>query len=84
MIFYYLNLAKYFQPIDGMVSVAHMNYWLAKFLSHKNIIFIGQDLAYSKDQSSHAKDFIHEKLHEGHFQKMKIFSQASLTVEKAR
>ncbi|EAH8754645.1 TPA: motility associated factor glycosyltransferase family protein [Campylobacter jejuni] len=67
--FYYLNLAKYFQPIDGMVSVAHMNYWLAKFLSHKNIIFIGQDLAYSKDQSSHAKDFIHEKLHEGHFQK---------------
>ncbi|EOI0600852.1 motility associated factor glycosyltransferase family protein [Campylobacter jejuni] len=67
--FYYLNLAKYFQPIDGIVSVAHMNYWLAKFLSHKNIIFIGQDLAYSKDQSSHAKDFIHEKLHEGHFQK---------------
>ncbi|HED7556124.1 TPA: motility associated factor glycosyltransferase family protein, partial [Campylobacter jejuni] len=67
--FYYLNLVKYFQPIDGIVSVAHMNYWLAKFLSHKNIIFIGQDLAYSKDQSSHAKDFIHEKLHEGHFQK---------------
>ncbi|HEF5309409.1 TPA: motility associated factor glycosyltransferase family protein [Campylobacter jejuni] len=67
--FYYLNLVKYFKPIDGIVSVAHMNYWLAKFLSHKNIIFIGQDLAYSKDQSSHAKDFIHEKLHEGHFQK---------------
>ncbi|ECL1094468.1 motility associated factor glycosyltransferase family protein, partial [Campylobacter jejuni] len=67
--FYYLNLTKYFQPIDGIISVAHMNYWLAKFLSHKNIIFIGQDLAYSKDQSSHAKDFIHEKLHEGHFQK---------------
>ncbi|EEP3417216.1 motility associated factor glycosyltransferase family protein [Campylobacter jejuni] len=67
--FYYLNLVKYFQPIDEIVSVAHMNYWLAKFLSHKNIIFIGQDLAYSKDQSSHAKDFIHEKLHEGHFKR---------------
>ncbi|HDZ4986261.1 TPA: motility associated factor glycosyltransferase family protein [Campylobacter jejuni] len=58
-----------FGLLAGNLSVAHMNYWLAKFLSHKNIIFIGQDLAYSKDQSSHAKDFIHEKLHEGHFQK---------------
>ncbi|HDZ4342191.1 TPA: motility associated factor glycosyltransferase family protein [Campylobacter jejuni] len=58
-----------FGLLEGNLSVAHMNYSLAKFLSHKNIIFIGQDLAYSKDQSSHAKDFIHEKLHEGHFQK---------------
>ncbi|ELH5688360.1 motility associated factor glycosyltransferase family protein [Campylobacter jejuni] len=58
-----------FGLLAGNLSVAHMNYNVSKNLFFKNIILIGQDLAYSKDQSSHAKDFIHEKLHEGHFQK---------------
>ncbi|HEF1257773.1 TPA: motility associated factor glycosyltransferase family protein, partial [Campylobacter coli] len=69
--FYYLDLIKYFKPIDGAVSVAHMNYSLIKLLSYKNIVLIGQDLAYSKDCCSHAEDFIHRQLHEGDFEKDK-------------
>lgn len=42
------------------LSVAHMNYELAINLNYKNIILIGQDLAYAKDGSSHSKGFIHE------------------------
>ncbi|EAI2978481.1 DUF115 domain-containing protein [Campylobacter coli] len=48
-----------------------MNYALAVTLKHKNIILIGQDLAYSEDSSSHAEGFIHEDLHEGDFQRDK-------------
>ncbi|EAJ9014101.1 motility associated factor glycosyltransferase family protein [Campylobacter jejuni] len=51
------------------LSVAHMNYELAINLNYKNIILIGQDLAYAKDGSSHSKGFIHEKLHDGHHQR---------------
>ncbi|MBF7043664.1 motility associated factor glycosyltransferase family protein, partial [Campylobacter volucris] len=38
-------------------SVATMAYFLAMHLEHKNIIFIGQDLAYAKDGSSHPKEY---------------------------
>jgi len=36
-------------------SCANMAYQLAYVLGHKNIIFIGQDLAFGKDGASHAK-----------------------------
>ncbi|EAK2379843.1 motility associated factor glycosyltransferase family protein [Campylobacter jejuni] len=52
-------------------SVAHMAYEFATHLSHKNIIFIGQDLAYAKDGFSHTKDYSNLDKHEGHFQRDK-------------
>ncbi|WP_240692730.1 motility associated factor glycosyltransferase family protein [Campylobacter jejuni] len=48
------------------LSVAHMNYELAINLNYKNIILIGQDLAYAKDGSSHSKGFLYEDFHKGH------------------
>ncbi|EAL1801979.1 motility associated factor glycosyltransferase family protein, partial [Campylobacter jejuni] len=47
------------------LSVAHMNYELAINLNYKNIILIGQDLAYAKDGSSHSKGFLYEDFHKG-------------------
>ncbi|VEH95030.1 motility accessory factor [Campylobacter insulaenigrae] len=38
-------------------SVANMAYKLATNLNHKNIIFIGQDLAYAENGDSHPKDY---------------------------
>ncbi|MBF7067249.1 motility associated factor glycosyltransferase family protein, partial [Campylobacter volucris] len=35
-------------------SVAHMAYTLASYLNHKNIVLIGQDLAYGQNKVSHA------------------------------
>ncbi|EHP0960140.1 motility associated factor glycosyltransferase family protein, partial [Campylobacter coli] len=52
-------------------SVAHMAYEFATHLSHKNIIFIGQDLAYAKDGFSHTKDYKNLDKHEGHFRRDK-------------
>ncbi|HEG1412466.1 TPA: motility associated factor glycosyltransferase family protein, partial [Campylobacter jejuni] len=52
-------------------SVAHMAYEFSTHLSCKNIIFIGQDLAYAKDGFSHTKDYSNLDKHEGHFQRDK-------------
>ncbi|MBF7045414.1 motility associated factor glycosyltransferase family protein [Campylobacter volucris] len=52
----YLKL-KDFGKLHSSPSVAHMAYFLAIHLEHKNIIFIGQDLAYAKDGSSHPKEY---------------------------
>ncbi|WP_234284662.1 motility associated factor glycosyltransferase family protein, partial [Campylobacter sp. TTU-622] len=52
-------------------SVAHMSYELATNLSYKNIILIGQDLAYGEDGFSHTKDYCNLDKHEGHFQRDK-------------
>ncbi|EPU0144943.1 motility associated factor glycosyltransferase family protein [Campylobacter jejuni] len=52
-------------------SVAHMAYEFATHLNYKNIIFIGQDLAYAKDGFSHTKDYKNLDKHEGHFQRDK-------------
>ncbi|EAL4983717.1 DUF115 domain-containing protein [Campylobacter jejuni] len=52
-------------------SVAHMAYEFATHLNHKNIIFIGQDLAYAKDGFSHTKDYKNLDKHEGHFRRDK-------------
>ncbi|MBK1991597.1 motility associated factor glycosyltransferase family protein [Campylobacter sp. 2018MI35] len=40
-------------------SVAHMCYDLALILNHKNIILIGQDLAYDKEGNSHPKEYLY-------------------------
>ncbi|WP_376841276.1 motility associated factor glycosyltransferase family protein [Campylobacter jejuni] len=52
-------------------SVAHMAYEFATHLNYKNIIFIGQDLAYAEDGFSHTKDYSNLDKHEGHFQRDK-------------
>ncbi|EOA4575005.1 motility associated factor glycosyltransferase family protein [Campylobacter jejuni] len=53
-----LNL-KEFGYIGVGASVANMAYELAASLRHENIIFIGQDLAYAEDGSSHPKEHIY-------------------------
>ncbi|EIX7568832.1 motility associated factor glycosyltransferase family protein, partial [Campylobacter coli] len=67
---YYINL-KDFSYAAVEFSVAHMSYFLSVLLNHKNIIFIGQDLAYAKDGFSHTKDYKNLDKHEGHFQRDK-------------
>ncbi|MFQ6343057.1 motility associated factor glycosyltransferase family protein [Campylobacter sp. VTCC 70190] len=64
----YLELDDY-GYINGGMSVSHMAYELAENLGHKNIILIGQDLAYGEDGNSHSKGFIHASWHEGHYEK---------------
>ncbi|EOX2389354.1 motility associated factor glycosyltransferase family protein, partial [Campylobacter coli] len=54
----YLKL-DYFGYFNMGFSVAHMACYLSLHLNHKNIIFIGQDLAYGEDGSSHPKEHIH-------------------------
>ncbi|MBZ7948686.1 motility associated factor glycosyltransferase family protein [Campylobacter sp. RM9929] len=56
----YLKL-KRFGELCGGHSVAHIAYGLAGILRHKNIIFIGQDLAYAEDGSSHPQDYTYGK-----------------------
>ncbi|MEF3392750.1 motility associated factor glycosyltransferase family protein [Campylobacter jejuni] len=53
-----LNL-KEFGYIGVGASVANMAYELAASLRHENIIFIGQDLAYAEDGSSHPSEHIY-------------------------
>ncbi|EEA8537701.1 motility associated factor glycosyltransferase family protein, partial [Campylobacter jejuni] len=67
---YYINLKNFCYAAVGF-SVAHMAYEFATHLSHKNIIFIGQDLAYVEDGFSHTKDYSNLDKHEGHFQRDK-------------
>ncbi|MFQ6343075.1 motility associated factor glycosyltransferase family protein, partial [Campylobacter sp. VTCC 70190] len=52
-------------------SVANMNFKLAMYLEHKNIILIGQDLAYAEDGFSHTKDYRNLDKHEGQFEQDK-------------
>lgn len=52
----FLNLESFGYLGTGH-SVANMAFELAAALRHKNIIFIGQDLAYAEDGSSHPKDY---------------------------
>ncbi|WP_412097446.1 motility accessory factor [Campylobacter lari] len=55
-----LNMDDYGYLGTGM-SVANMAYELAVKLGHKNIILIGQDLAYDENGNSHPKDYVHGK-----------------------
>ncbi|EGO4877854.1 motility associated factor glycosyltransferase family protein, partial [Campylobacter lari] len=43
----------------GGLNVSTMAYSLALKLEHKNIILIGQDLAYDENLNSHPKEFLH-------------------------
>ncbi|EPY7916623.1 motility associated factor glycosyltransferase family protein, partial [Campylobacter coli] len=52
----YIKL-KYFDFLYNTPSVAHMSYFLSVLLNHKNIIFIGQDLAYAGNGNSHPDDY---------------------------
>ncbi|EAI2524003.1 DUF115 domain-containing protein, partial [Campylobacter jejuni] len=67
---YYINLKNFCYAAIGF-SVAHMACYLSLHLNHKNIIFIGQDLAYAEDGFSHTKDYSNLDKHEGHFQRDK-------------
>ncbi|AJC84041.1 motility accessory factor [Campylobacter peloridis] len=51
-----LNMDDY-GYLGGGMSVANMAYELAVKLEHKNIILIGQDLAYGEDGNSHPKEY---------------------------
>ncbi|EGQ2310645.1 motility associated factor glycosyltransferase family protein [Campylobacter coli] len=64
-----INLCPY--GYVGYGPSAHMAYEFATHLNYKNIIFIGQDLAYAKDGFSHTKDYKNLDKHEGHFQRDK-------------
>ncbi|HHY1240667.1 TPA: motility associated factor glycosyltransferase family protein, partial [Campylobacter jejuni] len=64
----YLDLDDYGYINAGM-SVSHMAYELAENLGHKNIILIGQDLAYSEDGQTHSKGFIHASWHNGDYER---------------
>ena len=66
----YLHLA-HFDFIEGGMSVMNMAYRFAEKLEFKNIILIGQDLAYSNEGKSHPKDYMYANLGETEFQKNK-------------
>ncbi|EAK2629267.1 motility associated factor glycosyltransferase family protein [Campylobacter coli] len=47
-----------FGYIDTGTHVSHFSYTLALALGFKNIVMIGQDLAFDKEGNSHSKDFV--------------------------
>ncbi|EIN8284907.1 motility associated factor glycosyltransferase family protein [Campylobacter coli] len=53
---FYLQLRDFSYAAVGF-SVAHMLSYLATYLNHKNIILIGQDLAYAENGDSHPSDY---------------------------
>ncbi|MCW1681548.1 DUF115 domain-containing protein, partial [Campylobacter jejuni] len=44
-------------------------FYLTIHLKYKNIILIGQDLAYAKDGQTHSQGFIHANLHNGDYKR---------------
>ncbi len=63
---HHLGLKK-FGSLHSSPSVATMAYFLALNLEFENIIFIGQDLAYAKDGSSHPKEYYYKADCESHY-----------------
>ncbi|HEB9429186.1 TPA: motility associated factor glycosyltransferase family protein [Campylobacter coli] len=53
---HYLQLKDFSYAAVGL-SVAHMLSYLATYLNHKNIILVGQDLAYAENGDSHPSDY---------------------------
>lgn len=53
----FFDLGDYGYTCSGMSS-ANMAYEMAIYMDYKKIVFIGQDLAYGKDGSSHSKDHV--------------------------
>lgn len=68
-----LNLED-FGYIDIGTHVSHFSYALALEMGFKNIIMIGQDLAFDEDGNSHSVGFVfgHNFKHEEQFPKIKI------------
>ncbi|WP_325176441.1 motility associated factor glycosyltransferase family protein [Campylobacter novaezeelandiae] len=60
---FYLDL-KPFSYAFYSVSVAHLAFVIALNLAFKNIIFIGQDLAFNDEGDSHPKDYKHTPKYE--------------------
>ena len=52
---------KDFGIIGGGMSVMNMAYQFAEMLGFKNIVFIGQDLAYSNDGKSHPDNYMYKE-----------------------
>ncbi|ELM7302026.1 motility associated factor glycosyltransferase family protein [Campylobacter upsaliensis] len=74
----HLNFAQYvdlkaFSLLSSAVSVAHMAFAIALELEFKELVFIGQDLAYSDVGHSHPKDYQHSANFESEaYEKIKV------------
>ncbi|MBF7066740.1 motility associated factor glycosyltransferase family protein [Campylobacter volucris] len=58
-----------FGYVDLALSVAHLAFIVANLLEFKNIIFIGQDLAYNDLGHSHPKNYKHSAIYESQMDK---------------
>ncbi|MEB2791963.1 motility associated factor glycosyltransferase family protein [Campylobacter upsaliensis] len=74
----HLNFAQYvdlkaFSLLSSAVSVAHMAFAIALELEFKELVFIGQDLAYNDVGHSHPKDYQHSANYESEaYEKIKV------------
>ncbi|EPQ8050555.1 motility associated factor glycosyltransferase family protein, partial [Campylobacter upsaliensis] len=74
----HLNFAQYvdlkaFALLSSAVSVAHMALAIALELEFKELVFIGQDLAYNEQGNSHPKDYQHSANFESEaYEKIKV------------
>ncbi|EOD4833847.1 motility associated factor glycosyltransferase family protein [Campylobacter upsaliensis] len=74
----HLNFAQYvdlkaFALLSSAVSVAHMAFAIALELEFKELVFIGQDLAYNDVGHSHPKDYQHSADFESEaYEKIKV------------
>ncbi|ELT5783237.1 motility associated factor glycosyltransferase family protein [Campylobacter upsaliensis] len=74
----HLNFAQYvdlkaFSLLSSAVSVAHMAFAIALELEFKELVFIGQDLAYNDVGHSHPKDYQHSADFESEaYEKIKV------------
>ncbi|EPO0094878.1 motility associated factor glycosyltransferase family protein [Campylobacter upsaliensis] len=74
----HLNFAQYvdlkaFALLSSAVSVAHMAFAIALELEFKELVFIGQDLAYNDVGHSHPKDYQHSANFESEaYEKIKV------------
>ncbi|EAK0472477.1 motility associated factor glycosyltransferase family protein [Campylobacter upsaliensis] len=74
----HLNFAQYvdlkaFSLLSSAVSVAHMAFAIALELEFKELVFIGQDLAYNEQGNSHPKDYQHSANFESEaYEKIKV------------
>ena len=78
----YLGFLNY-GAIGGGMSVMNMAYQFAEMLGFKNIVFIGQDLAYAENGASHAKNYKHDEFFESNMYN-KIETQAYGGVGKVK
>ena len=68
----YLNLSAY-GLLNLAPSVSHFSFLMAHVLGYKNVIIIGQDLAYADDGSSHTKNYQHgEKFEDDMYTKFAV------------